>query len=177
MLYRDYSWMRNVSNKCVKMNDGVSRCKYSTMQEDILISQFKNTAADLWTKCVKHAMMCHLRKKKNSRGIYSHCCHFGKFVKKAITYPYEIRKLMDGSYHFSRLFKESIRSYHTAFSTTFQGKHSKLSYCFFTSFQLKHSKLSYCIIICIYGCPNNTIWERQTLLLSDSWSNLSLNCA
>ncbi|GFS80407.1 transposon Ty3-G Gag-Pol polyprotein [Trichonephila clavipes] len=35
---------------------------------------------------------------KNGRGAYTHCCHNGKIIEKASTYPVEMKGLMNGSH-------------------------------------------------------------------------------
>ncbi|GBN17696.1 hypothetical protein AVEN_150116-1 [Araneus ventricosus] len=39
----------------------------------------------------------YFRDEKNTRGIYTHCCHIGNIIEQASVYPVEIKGLMDGS--------------------------------------------------------------------------------
>ncbi|GFV21568.1 ATP-dependent DNA helicase [Trichonephila clavipes] len=57
---------------------------------------------------------------KNARGAYTHCCHNGKIIEKASTYPVEMKGLMDGSHDLSQHFK-NIRSYNSALSFASMG--------------------------------------------------------
>ncbi|GBL86233.1 hypothetical protein AVEN_131966-1 [Araneus ventricosus] len=53
----------------------------------------------------------YFRYEKNTRGIYSHCCHNGNIIEQASVYPEEMKGLMDGSDELSVHFKNNIRSY------------------------------------------------------------------
>ncbi|GBM83192.1 hypothetical protein AVEN_262675-1 [Araneus ventricosus] len=39
----------------------------------------------------------YFRDEKNTRGIYTHCCHNGNIIEQASVYPVEMKGLMDGS--------------------------------------------------------------------------------
>ncbi|GBM93257.1 hypothetical protein AVEN_30448-1 [Araneus ventricosus] len=39
----------------------------------------------------------YFRDEKNTRGIYTHCCHSGNIIEQASVYPVEMKGLMDGS--------------------------------------------------------------------------------
>ncbi|GFT40725.1 ATP-dependent DNA helicase [Trichonephila clavipes] len=58
---------------------------------------------------------------KNTRGAYTHCCHNGKIIEKASTYPVEMKGLMDGSHNLSQHFKKTIRSYNSVLSFVSMG--------------------------------------------------------
>ncbi|GBM97506.1 hypothetical protein AVEN_262328-1 [Araneus ventricosus] len=53
----------------------------------------------------------YFRDEKNTRGIYTHCCHNGNIIEQASVYPVEMKGLMDGSDELSVHFKNNIRSY------------------------------------------------------------------
>ncbi|GBN35660.1 hypothetical protein AVEN_60936-1 [Araneus ventricosus] len=53
----------------------------------------------------------YFREEKNTRGIYTHCCHNGNIIEQASVYPVEMKGLMDGSDELSVHFKNNIRSY------------------------------------------------------------------
>ncbi|GBL77518.1 hypothetical protein AVEN_41896-1 [Araneus ventricosus] len=47
----------------------------------------------------------YFRDEKNTRGIYTHCCHNGNIIEQASVYPVEMKGLMDGSNELSVHFK------------------------------------------------------------------------
>ncbi|GBL85264.1 hypothetical protein AVEN_222732-1 [Araneus ventricosus] len=53
----------------------------------------------------------YFRDEKNTREIYTHCCHNGNIIEQASVYPVEMKRLMDGSDELSVHFKNKIRSY------------------------------------------------------------------
>ncbi|GBN89272.1 hypothetical protein AVEN_144566-1 [Araneus ventricosus] len=53
----------------------------------------------------------YFRDEKNTRGIYTHCCHNGNIIEQASVYPVEMKGLMDGSDELSVHFKNNIRSF------------------------------------------------------------------
>ncbi|GBO21147.1 hypothetical protein AVEN_29829-1 [Araneus ventricosus] len=53
----------------------------------------------------------YFRDEKNTRGIYTHCCHNGNIIEQASVYPVEMKGLMDGSDDLSVHYKNNIRSY------------------------------------------------------------------
>ncbi|GBM11697.1 hypothetical protein AVEN_75651-1 [Araneus ventricosus] len=53
----------------------------------------------------------YFRDEKNTRGIYTHCCHNGNIIEQASVYTVEMKGLMDGSDELSVHFKNNIRSY------------------------------------------------------------------
>ncbi|GBN00736.1 hypothetical protein AVEN_208580-1 [Araneus ventricosus] len=53
----------------------------------------------------------YFRDEKNTRGIYTHCCHNGNIIEQASVYPVEMKGLMDDSDELSVHFKNNIRSY------------------------------------------------------------------
>ncbi|GBM67833.1 hypothetical protein AVEN_146983-1 [Araneus ventricosus] len=53
----------------------------------------------------------YFRDEKNTRGIYTHCCHNGNIIEQASVYPVEMKGLMDGSDELSVHFTNNIRSY------------------------------------------------------------------
>ncbi|GBL73304.1 hypothetical protein AVEN_159341-1 [Araneus ventricosus] len=53
----------------------------------------------------------YFRDEKNTRGIYTHCCHNGNVIEQDSVYPVEMKGLMDGSDELSVHFKNNIRSY------------------------------------------------------------------
>ncbi|GBN73550.1 hypothetical protein AVEN_183002-1 [Araneus ventricosus] len=75
---------------------------------------------------------------KNTRGIYTHCCHNGNIIEQASVYPVEMKGLMDGSVELS--------------------VHSK------------NNKWSY---QCFNGCTDYTVYRERSVLLQNSWPNLS----
>ncbi|GBN37028.1 hypothetical protein AVEN_256644-1 [Araneus ventricosus] len=54
----------------------------------------------------------YFRDEKNTRGIYTHCCHNGNIIEQASVYPVEMKGLMDGSDELSVHFKNNIRTSH-----------------------------------------------------------------
>ncbi|GBM03252.1 hypothetical protein AVEN_142544-1 [Araneus ventricosus] len=50
----------------------------------------------------------YFRDEKNTRGIYTHCCHNGNIIEQASVYPVEMKGLMDGSDELSVHFKNNI---------------------------------------------------------------------
>ncbi|GFV93155.1 helitron_like_N domain-containing protein [Trichonephila clavipes] len=80
---------------------------------------------------------------KNARGAYTHCCHNGKIIENASTYPVEMKGLMDGSHDLSQHFKKNIRSYNKALSFASMGAHivplaGRGAFCFRTNGQIYH---------------------------------------
>ncbi|GBN29564.1 hypothetical protein AVEN_132359-1 [Araneus ventricosus] len=47
----------------------------------------------------------YFRDEKNTRGIYTHCCHNGNIIEQASVYPVRMKGLMDGSGELSVHFK------------------------------------------------------------------------
>ncbi|GBM44733.1 hypothetical protein AVEN_103196-1 [Araneus ventricosus] len=80
----------------------------------------------------------YFRDEKNTRGIYTHCCHNGNIIEQASVYPVEMKGLMDGSDELSAHFKKNIRSYQ-----------------------------------CFNGCTDCTVYRERSVLLQNSWPNLS----
>ncbi|GBN31089.1 hypothetical protein AVEN_202481-1 [Araneus ventricosus] len=80
----------------------------------------------------------YFRDEKNTRGIYTHCCHNGNIIEQASVYPVEMKGLMDGSGELSVHFKNNIRSYQ-----------------------------------CFNGCTDCTVYRESSVLLQNSWPNLS----
>ncbi|GBO44523.1 hypothetical protein AVEN_198663-1 [Araneus ventricosus] len=80
----------------------------------------------------------YFRDEKNTRGIYTHCCHNGNIIEQASVYPVEMKELMDGSDELSVHFKNNIRSYQ-----------------------------------CFNGCTDCTVYRERSVLLQNSWPNLS----
>ncbi|GBN55061.1 hypothetical protein AVEN_86003-1 [Araneus ventricosus] len=80
----------------------------------------------------------YFRDEKNTRGIYTHCCHNGNIIEQASVYPVEMKGLMDGSDELSVHFKNNIRSYQ-----------------------------------CFNGCTDCTVYRERSVLLQNSWRNLS----
>ncbi|GBM35205.1 hypothetical protein AVEN_17759-1 [Araneus ventricosus] len=80
----------------------------------------------------------YFRDEKNTRGIYTHCCHNGNIIEQASVYPVEMKGLMDGSDELSVHFKNNIRLYH-----------------------------------CFNGCTDCTVYRERSVLLQNSWPNLS----
>ncbi|GBN59878.1 hypothetical protein AVEN_7720-1 [Araneus ventricosus] len=80
----------------------------------------------------------YFRDEKNTRGIYTHCCHNGNIIEQASVYPVEMKGLMDGSDELSVHFKNNIRSYQ-----------------------------------CFNGCTDCTVYRERSVLLQNSWPNLS----
>ncbi|GBN19495.1 hypothetical protein AVEN_73033-1 [Araneus ventricosus] len=80
----------------------------------------------------------YFRDEKNTRGIYTHCCHNGNIIEQASVYPVEMKGLMDGSDELSVHFKNNIRSYQ-----------------------------------CFNGCTDCTVYMERSVLLQNSWPNLS----
>ncbi|GBN25728.1 hypothetical protein AVEN_61346-1 [Araneus ventricosus] len=80
----------------------------------------------------------YFRDEKNTRGIYTHCCHNGNIIEQASVYPVEMKGLMDGSDELSVHFKNNIRSYQ-----------------------------------CFSGCTDCTVYRERSVLLQNSWPNLS----
>ncbi|GBN09419.1 hypothetical protein AVEN_246063-1 [Araneus ventricosus] len=52
----------------------------------------------------------YFREEKNTREIYTHCCHNGNIIEQDSVYPVEMKVLMDGSDELSVHFKNNIRS-------------------------------------------------------------------
>ncbi|GBN52290.1 hypothetical protein AVEN_51177-1 [Araneus ventricosus] len=63
----------------------------------------------------------YFRDEKNTRGIYTHCCHNGNIIEKASVYPMEMKGLWDGSDELSVHFKNNIRSYNNSLSFASMG--------------------------------------------------------
>ncbi|GBM89999.1 hypothetical protein AVEN_43448-1 [Araneus ventricosus] len=80
----------------------------------------------------------YFRDEKNTRGIYTHCCHNRNIIEQASVYPVEMKGLMDGSDELSVHFKNNIRSYQ-----------------------------------CFNGCTDCTVYRERSVLLQNSWPNLS----
>ncbi|GBL78851.1 hypothetical protein AVEN_48843-1 [Araneus ventricosus] len=80
----------------------------------------------------------YFRDEKNTRGIYTHCCHNGNIIEQASVHPVEMKGLMDGSDELSVHFKNNIRSYQ-----------------------------------CFNGCTDCTVYRERSVLLQNSWPNLS----
>ncbi|GBN82532.1 hypothetical protein AVEN_44219-1 [Araneus ventricosus] len=80
----------------------------------------------------------YFRDEKNTRGIYTHCCHNGNIIEQASVCPVEMKGLMDGSDELSVHFKNNIRSYQ-----------------------------------CFNGCTDCTVYRERSVLLQNSWPNLS----
>ncbi|GBN22471.1 hypothetical protein AVEN_254338-1 [Araneus ventricosus] len=53
----------------------------------------------------------YFRDEKNTREIYTHCCHNGNIIEQDSVYPVEMKVLMEGSDELSVHFKNNIRSY------------------------------------------------------------------
>ncbi|GBN47268.1 hypothetical protein AVEN_47702-1 [Araneus ventricosus] len=80
----------------------------------------------------------YFRDEKNTRGIYTHCCHNGNIIEQASVYPVEMKGLMDDSDELSVHFKNNIRSYQ-----------------------------------CFNGCTDCNVYRERSVLLQNSWPNLS----
>ncbi|GBN81458.1 hypothetical protein AVEN_166177-1 [Araneus ventricosus] len=80
----------------------------------------------------------YFRDEKNTKGIYTHCCHNGNIIEQASVYPVGMKGLMDGSDELSVHFKNNIRSYQ-----------------------------------CFNGCTDCTVYRERSVLLQNSWPNLS----
>ncbi|GBN72495.1 hypothetical protein AVEN_229876-1 [Araneus ventricosus] len=80
----------------------------------------------------------YFRDERNTRGIYTNCCHNGNIIEQASVYPVEMKGLMDGSDELSVHFKNNIRSYQ-----------------------------------CFNGCTDCTVYRERSVLLQNSWPNLS----
>ncbi|GBN62482.1 hypothetical protein AVEN_141039-1 [Araneus ventricosus] len=80
----------------------------------------------------------YFRDEKNTRGIYTHCCHNGNIIEQASVYPVEMKRLMYGSDELSVHFKNNVRSYQ-----------------------------------CFSGCTDCTVYRERSVLLQNSWPNLS----
>ncbi|GBM28947.1 hypothetical protein AVEN_232040-1 [Araneus ventricosus] len=93
-----------------------------------------------------HCLKCgglYFRDGKNTRGIYTHCCHNGNIIEQASVYPVEMRGLMDGSDELSVHFKNNIRSYNSALSFASMGAQivpptGRGAYCFRIRGQIYH---------------------------------------
>ncbi|GBO29170.1 hypothetical protein AVEN_107391-1 [Araneus ventricosus] len=87
--------------------------------------------------CLKFGGL-YFQDEKNTRGIYTHCCHNGNIIEQASVYPVEMKGLMDGSDELSVHFKNNIRSYQW-----------------------------------FNGCTDCTVYRERSVLLQNSWPNLS----
>ncbi|GBN50494.1 hypothetical protein AVEN_179050-1 [Araneus ventricosus] len=92
----------------------------------------------------------YFRDEKNTRGIYTHCCHIGNIIEQASVYPVEMKGLMDGSDKLSVHFKNNIRSYQWSNGYTGRGAYQ-----------------------CFNGCTDCTVYRERSVLLQNSWPNLS----
>ncbi|GBN66414.1 hypothetical protein AVEN_231727-1 [Araneus ventricosus] len=80
----------------------------------------------------------YFRDEKNTRGIYTHCCHNGNIIEQASVYPVEMKGLMDGSDEFSVHFKNNIRSYHCFNGAQIVPSTGRGAYCFRIHGQIYH---------------------------------------
>ncbi|GBO30994.1 hypothetical protein AVEN_65424-1 [Araneus ventricosus] len=97
----------------------------------------EHNCGEMHNLCLKCGGL-YFRDEKNTRGIYSHCCHNENIIEQASVYPVEMKGLMAGSDELSVHFKNNIRSYQcfngcTDCTTTGRG-----AYCFRIHNQIYH---------------------------------------
>ncbi|GBM87692.1 hypothetical protein AVEN_223654-1 [Araneus ventricosus] len=75
---------------------------------------------------------------KNTRGIYTHCCHNGNIIEQASVYPVEMKGLMDGSVELSVHFKNNMWSYQCFNGAQIIPSTGRGAYCFRIHGQIYH---------------------------------------
>ncbi|GBM45492.1 hypothetical protein AVEN_210224-1 [Araneus ventricosus] len=80
----------------------------------------EHNCGEMGNLCLKCGEL-YFRDEKDTRGIYTHCCHNGNIIEQVSVYPVEMKGLMDGSDELAVHFKNNIRSYNSALSFASMG--------------------------------------------------------
>ncbi|GBO29079.1 hypothetical protein AVEN_135028-1 [Araneus ventricosus] len=68
------------------------------------LSELKNNCGEMDNLCLKCGGL-YFQDEKDTRGIYTHCCHNGNIIEQASVYPVRMKELMDSSSELSVHFK------------------------------------------------------------------------